>query len=176
MPMDRSTPPLKSAAAAMRDVYLGLGSNIGNKRAHIELAIARIAESMAVQRLSSLYETAPVGFLDQDWFLNCVVEVETERTAREAADLLRGLELEMGRRRETPGGPRTIDIDILFFGTEIIDEQGLQVPHPRLHQRLFVLAPMTELRADFVHPVLGVTVAEAARKLEGTQEIRRIER
>ncbi len=173
--MERSTPPLKSAAA-MRDVYLGLGSNIGNKTARIQLAIARIAESMVVQRLSSLYETAPVGFLDQDWFLNCVVEVETERTAHEAADLLGGLELEMGRRRETPGGPRTIDIDILFFGTEIIDEKGLQVPHPRLHQRLFVLAPMAELRADFVHPVLGVTVAEAARKLAGTQEIRRVER
>ena len=108
----------------MPDSYLGLGSNIGDKRAHIERAIERIAAFMTVRRVSSFYETAPVGYLDQDWFLNCAIEVETARTARELAPLLLGLELEMGRRRELPGGPRTIDVDILFHGSEVIDEEG----------------------------------------------------
>ena len=160
----------------MRDVYLGLGSNIGDKRAHIKRAIERIAELVTVRRVSSFYETAPVGFLDQDWFLNGAIEVETERTARELAPLLLGLELEMGRRREVPGGPRTIDIDILFHGSEVIDEAGLQIPHPRLHERLFVLEPLTELCPDLAHPILGIGVAELARKLAGKQQIRRLDR
>ena len=160
----------------MPDSYLGLGSNIGDKRAHIERAIERIAAFMTVRRVSSFYETAPVGYLDQDWFLNCAIEVETARTARELAPLLLGLELEMGRRRELPGGPRTIDVDILFHGSEVIDEEGLQIPHPRLHERLFVLAPLTELCPDLVHPVIGTTVAELARKLAGKQRIRRLDR
>ena len=160
----------------MRDIYLGLGSNIGDKRAHIKRAIERIAELVTVRRVSSFYETAPVGFLDQDWFLNCVIEVETERTARQLAPLLLGLELEMGRRREIPGGPRTIDIDILFHGSAVVDEEGLQIPHPRLHERLFVLEPLTELCPDFVHPILGIGVAELARKLAGKQQIRRLDR
>ena len=160
----------------MPDSYLGLGSNIGDKRARIERAIERIAEFMTVRRVSSFYETAPLGYLDQDWFLNCAIEVETKRTARELAPLLLGLELEMGRRRELPGGPRTIDVDILFHGSEVIDEEGLQIPHPRLHERLFVLEPMTELRPDLVHPVIGTTVAELARKLAGKQRIRRLDR
>ncbi len=160
----------------MRDIYLGLGSNIGDKRAPIEQAIERIAELVTVRRVSSFYETAPVGFLDQDWFLNCVIEVETDRTARQLAPLLLGLELEMGRRREVPGGPRTIDIDILFHGTEVIDEEGLQIPHPRLHERLFVLEPLRELCPDLVHPILGIGVAELARKLAGKQQIRRLDR
>ena len=160
----------------MRDIYLGLGSNIGDKRAHIKRAIERIAELVTVRRVSSLYGTAPVGYLDQDWFLNCAIEVETDRGARELAPLLLGLELEMGRRRELPGGPRTIDIDMLFHGTEVIDDDGLQIPHPRLHERLFVLEPMTELCPDLVHPVIGTTVAELARKLAGKQRIRRLER
>ena len=156
----------------MRDIYLGLGSNIGDKRAHIARAIGRIAELVTVRRVSSFYETAPVGFLDQDWFLNGVIELESEITARELAPLLLGLELEMGRRRDVSGGPRTIDIDILFHGSEVIDEQDLQIPHPRLHERLFVLAPLTELCPDFVHPILGITVAKLTQKLAGKQQIR----
>ena len=156
----------------MRDIYLGLGSNIGDKRAHIARAIGRIAELVTVRRVSSFYETAPVGFLDQDWFLNGVIELESEITACELAPLLLGLELEMGRRRDVSGGPRTIDIDILFHGSEVIDEQDLQIPHPRLHERLFVLAPLTELCPDFVHPILGIAVAKLTQKLAGKQQIR----
>ena len=160
----------------MRDIYLGLGSNLGEKAARIEQAIDRIADSMTVRRVSSFYETAPVGLLDQDWFLNCAIEVETNRPPRELVSLLLRMELEMGRRRGIPGGPRTIDIDLLFYGKAVLDEEDLQAPHARLHERLFVLAPLTELCPDFVHPVLGVTVAEAARKLAGTQEVRRVAR
>ena len=158
----------------MRNIYLGLGSNIGNKKAHLERALERITKFLTVLRVSSLYETAPVGNLDQDWFLNAVIEVDAEQNPRELMDVLLGLESDMGRHRGVLGGPRTIDIDILFFHSKIIEREDLQIPHPRLWERRFVLEPLMELCPKFVHPVLKITVTDMTRQLGTRQEIRRL--
>lgn len=158
----------------MRDIYLGLGSNIGNKKAHLERALEHITGFMTILRVSSLYETAPVGNLNQDWFLNAVIEVDAEQSPRELMDVLLGLESDMGRCRETLGDPRTIDMDILFFNSKIVEREDLQIPHPRLRERRFVLEPLMELCPQFVHPVLKITVTDMTRQLGDQQEIRRL--
>ena len=158
----------------MRDIYLGLGSNIGDKKSHLERALEHITKFMTVLRVASLYETAPVGNFNQDWFLNTVIEVDTEQDSCELMDLLLSLESDMGRRREASGDPRTIDIDILFFSSKIVRKEDLQIPHPRLQERRFVLAPLMELCPQFVHPVLKITVTDLARQLGTQQEIRRL--
>ena len=123
---------------------LGLGSNRGDRRSYLTLALRHLAALGPIQAVSSLYQTAPVGGPPQDPYLNAVVVVETERTAREVLDAGQGAERAAGRTREERWGPRTLDVDLLLFGSERIDRPGLVVPHPRLHLRRFALEPLAE--------------------------------
>jgi len=139
--------------------FVGLGSNLGDREATILRALARLKEESEIRvvRVSTLRETDPVGYVDQPQFLNGVVELETELPARDLLTRLLAIERELGRTREDgpPLGPRTIDLDLLLYGEDTIAEAGLQVPHPRLHERRFVLEPLAEVAPDIVIPGHG---------------------
>jgi 2-amino-4-hydroxy-6-hydroxymethyldihydropteridine diphosphokinase len=135
--------------------YVGVGSNLGDREDYIERALAalRADPDIDVVRVSAIRETEPVGYLDQPKFLNAAVLVETSLSPRELLDRLLEIELALGRRRDQP--PRTIDLDLLLHGDEVLDEPGLQLPHPRLHERRFVLEPLAELTPGLVVPGRG---------------------
>jgi 2-amino-4-hydroxy-6-hydroxymethyldihydropteridine diphosphokinase len=141
-------------------VYLSLGSNLANREANLREAIARLASLGKVSAVSSFYETEPIDFLDQPWFLNCVVQLETDLPPQTLLQRLLEIERSLGRERLQPKGPRLIDIDILLFGVEIIHEPGLTIPHPALHERRFVLEPLAEIAPGVIHPLLKKTVFE----------------
>jgi 2-amino-4-hydroxy-6-hydroxymethyldihydropteridine diphosphokinase len=158
----------------LKTAYLALGSNIGDREANLREAVQRLeAEDLRVTRRSSFYETAPREMLDQPWFLNAAVEIETELFPMQLLRRIRKIESEMGRRRVTPKGPRNIDIDILFYGRAVIDHAELQVPHARIAGRAFVLEPLAEIAPDFRHPVTGKTAHEMLAALEA-QGVRRL--
>jgi 2-amino-4-hydroxy-6-hydroxymethyldihydropteridine diphosphokinase len=139
--------------------FVGLGANLGDREATIRHA----GELLGASRLSSIRETEPWGYADQPMFLNAVAEVEWGQTPRELLDRLLEVERELGRTRQGPRyGPRTIDLDLLLFGDEVVDEPGLTVPHPRLHERLFVLEPLLELNPGLVVPGRGALAAMIA--------------
>lgn len=143
-------------------VYLGVGSNLGDRRSHLERAkqlVRKISETHFL-RGSFLRETEPVGGPFQGKFLNGVWEIETRLPARELKDRLLQIEAELGRRRNEPNAPREIDLDILFYGDQMIDEPHLQIPHPRLQERAFVLEPLSELVPELIHPKLKKTMKE----------------
>ncbi len=142
--------------------YIGVGSNLGNKINNCLEAVVRIDEisGCRVTAQSDFYRTQPVGVKGQDWYVNGVIVLSADISAR---DLLKGLlaiEVDMGRERKKKWDSRIIDLDILLFGEEVISEKGLQVPHPLMHSRRFVLAPMVSLAPDLIHPVLGKSMAE----------------
>lgn len=142
-------------------IYLSLGSNLGDRATNLELAIAALpAAGVRVLRRSSLYETEPVDFLAQPWFLNCVVEAKTPLLPRQLLHALRGIERMLASRKLVARGPRVIDLDILLYGNSVVHTEELQIPHPRMDQRRFVLAPLAELAPDLRHPVRGATIAE----------------
>jgi 2-amino-4-hydroxy-6-hydroxymethyldihydropteridine diphosphokinase len=138
--------------------YVGLGTNLGNRRAMLRAALEQLAAepSIEVVAVSSARETDPVGIVDQPRFLNAAAAVETELSARALLERLLAIERRLGRTREGPRfGPRTIDLDLLVYGAERIDEPGLEVPHPRLHERLFALEPLAELAPGLDVPGRG---------------------
>ena len=142
-------------------VFLGLGSNLGDREAAIAGAIEKLdARGFRTTLRSSLWLTEPVGGPPQGLFLNAVAGGETELSPEGLLSACLGTEREMGRVRAERNGPRTIDVDILFYGSAGRDAPGLVIPHPRLHERRFVLAPLAEIAPGLVHPVLGLTVAE----------------
>lgn len=132
--------------------FLGLGSNMGDRLGNLSKAVDLLGERVSVLRSSRVYETAPVGGPEQDDYLNAVIEVGVLMDARELLDVCLEVENEMGRVRQERWGPRVIDIDLLDFGDQVIDEPGLVVPHPRMHERSFVLAPLMELETDPLLP------------------------
>jgi 2-amino-4-hydroxy-6-hydroxymethyldihydropteridine diphosphokinase len=147
-------------------VYLGLGSNIGEKVANCLLALEAISASHhhLITAVSSLYKTAPVGYRNQDWFINCVAEVSTALPPRPLHAFLQGIEKDMGRHKTFRMGPRIIDLDILFYGAEVIKDADLIIPHPHLHERGFVLIPLAELAPGLFHPVLKKTVTDLLKE------------
>ncbi len=141
-------------------VYLSLGSNLGDREANLQDAIRRLAALGEVLAVSSFYETEPVDFTRQPWFLNCAVALATEKMPRQFLAALQGVEKAMGRQRTQPKGPRVIDLDIVLFGNSIVDTAGLTIPHPSLHQRRFVLEPLAEIAPEQRHPVFKRTIRE----------------
>lgn len=139
----------------MNDVYLLLGSNLGDRKIFLQQAIMHIAYEVAPTAIvSSVFETQSWGKTDEPDYLNMVVYVQTYLSAKMVLDKILSIEEVMGRKREEKWGSRIIDIDILYYNQDIIDEPGLQVPHPQLHKRRFTLAPLSEIAPDFMHPVL----------------------
>lgn len=151
--------------------YLSLGSNVGDREGHLREAVRRLSEFGIVDAESSLYETEPVEVVDQPWFLNCAVRLQTERSAEELLAGVLRIERAMGRERTRPKGPRNIDIDILLFGDQRIDSVGLNIPHPGLAERLFVLEPMAEIAPEVTHPELKITMRELRNRLLSTAPV-----
>ncbi|MGH9793813.1 MAG: 2-amino-4-hydroxy-6-hydroxymethyldihydropteridine diphosphokinase [Candidatus Acidiferrales bacterium] len=144
-----------------RTAYLSLGSNVGERAEQIARAIAALGEAgVRVVRQSSLYRTEPVDFEVQSWFLNCVVEAETGLMPRQLLRAVRQVEQQLGRRKLVRRGPRAIDVDILLYGASRITAPDLEIPHPRMAERRFVLAPLAEIAPSLRHPALKKTVAE----------------
>ena len=140
-------------------------------------AIRKISLSVAIRVLrgSSLYRTEPVGNRDQAWFVNCVIEVRTSLGPRDLLNVLQGIEIEMGREREEKWGPRVIDLDILFYGQAVIREDDLQIPHPELHKRRFVLVPLNEVAPYTIHPAFGISVKGLLDRLQDPGRVEKIE-
>jgi 2-amino-4-hydroxy-6-hydroxymethyldihydropteridine diphosphokinase len=158
-------------------VYFSLGSNIGNREGNLHAAITALGYvGVRITRVSSFYETEPVDFLDQAWFLNCAVEGQTSVPAQELLRGLRAIEAQMGSKKPVPKGPRLIDLDILLYGEERIDTEELQVPHPRMHLRRFVLVPLAEIAPEVFHPVLKKPVVQMLEETPDQSVVRRYER
>jgi 2-amino-4-hydroxy-6-hydroxymethyldihydropteridine diphosphokinase len=155
--------------------YLSLGSNVGDREAQLREAIRRLGSVGRVLLVSPIYETEPVDFTAQPIFLNCVVALETSCTPAQLMQQLLAIEKEMGRERIHKKGPRTIDLDILLFGNEVVDTPGLTIPHPAMEKRRFVLQPLAEIAPQARHPLLGMTVRELLEDLPPGQSIRRWE-
>jgi 2-amino-4-hydroxy-6-hydroxymethyldihydropteridine diphosphokinase len=154
-------------------VYLSLGSNVGDREIQLRDALRRLVANGRVVAVSSFYETEPVEFTDQAWFLNCVVGLETTETPEQLMMALLQIEQQMGRRRIQKKGPRAIDIDILLFDEAIVDSPALTIPHPAMHQRRFVLEPLAEIAPEVRHPVLEKTIRELLEALPAGQIVRR---
>jgi 2-amino-4-hydroxy-6-hydroxymethyldihydropteridine diphosphokinase len=157
-------------------VYLSLGSNVGDQEANLRTGIAALpGAGVRVTRVSAIYETEPVDYLEQAWFLNCVVEGETAVPAPELLRKLREIETRMGSQKLVAKGPRLMDIDILLYGQETIETPELQVPHPRMHLRRFVLVPLAEIAAEARHPGLRITAAQMLERTEDRSQVRRFD-
>jgi 2-amino-4-hydroxy-6-hydroxymethyldihydropteridine diphosphokinase len=155
-------------------VYLSLGSNVGDREAQLQDALAKLAAVGSVVATSSFYETEPVEFTRQPWFLNCAIALETNKTPEQLMAAILRIEEEMGRRRVQKKGPRSIDIDILLFGDTIINYPELTIPHPAMHQRRFVLEPLAEIAPERLHPVLKKTIGELLDSLPPGQVVKRL--
>ncbi len=147
-------------------VYLALGSNMGNRMTNLKTAVNNLTPQMNVKKKSSVYETPPWGFTEQAWFLNQVVKAETYLKPEALLAHLKRLESALGREPNFTNGPRLIDIDILFYDDLVIYTPPLVVPHPRLHERAFVLLPLAEIAPDLVHPVLHKSINELLDEVE----------
>ena len=155
-------------------VYLSLGSNVGDREAQLRDALFRLSAVGRVIALSSFYETEPVEFTQQPWFLNCAVAIETSSTPQQLMVAILRIEEEMGRQRGQKKGPRSIDIDILLFGREIMESKELTIPHPAMHLRRFVLEPLAEIAPEALHPLLNKTIRELRDALPAGQAVRKL--
>ena len=150
----------------MATVYIALGSNIGDREVNLNLAIEKFGDQAQVIKRSSIYQTEPWGFHDQAPFLNMVIQVQTNLTPRSLLTFLKNLEVEIGRTLTFRNGPRVIDLDILFYDDLVLAEEGLEIPHPRLKDRVFVLVPLCEIAPDLIHPVTKTPLDKYLAKLE----------
>jgi GTP cyclohydrolase IV len=142
----------------MATAYLGLGSNLGDRKQNLAQALELMSRHMVVEKVSSIYETEPVGYKEQPLFLNAVCRISTELNPEKLLRLAKNIEAKLGRTPGLPNAPRPIDIDILFYGDEVLNDKELTIPHPRLAERAFVLVPLAEIAPELVHPVNKKTV------------------
>lgn len=156
-------------------VYLSLGSNVGDREAHLHNALALLESLGSVRAISSFYETEPVEFTDQAWFLNCAIELQTDQTPSILMASLLKIEQKMGRKRLQKKGPRTIDIDILLFGDTVMNTPELTIPHPAMAKRRFVLQPLAEIAPGMQHPTLKKTMQRLLEELPAGQEVCRVQ-
>ena len=154
--------------------YLSLGSNLDDREAQLRQALSQLAAVAQVITVSSFYETEPVEFTQQPWFINCAVAVTTSLTPQQVMASLLDIEQEMGRQRTQKKGPRSIDIDLLLFNDLVIGSNELTIPHPAMQQRRFVLEPLAEIAPDAVHPVLKRTIRELLDALPPGQKVRKL--
>ena len=157
-------------------VYLSLGSNLGDRGRNLNTAIDRLRALGEVVAVSSFYETEPVEFTAQPWFLNCAVEMNTEKTPQQLLAGIFEIEQQLGRQRGQKNGPRMIDLDILLFGNSIVEDRGLTIPHPAMHERRFVLEPLAEIAPEARHPVFKRTIQELRDALPAGQAVRKANR
>lgn len=150
----------------MAKIYVALGTNLGNRLANLREAIEALAPDVTVFKESTIYETPPWGYTDQPAFLNMVVKAETSLKPRALLDYLKRQEEELGRVKNFRYGPRHIDLDILFYDDLVYEDERLEIPHPRLHERAFVLVPLHDLASEFVHPVLGKDIKTLLSSLD----------
>ena len=161
----------------METAYIGIGSNMGDPSGNCLDAIDRIGriDNCRIISVSGLYLTEPVGDSEQEWYTNCVAAISTELTARDLLKRLLGIEADMGRVRRKRWESRLIDLDLLLYGEEIIKMQDLEIPHPRIHVRKFVLIPLSDLDSGLIHPTLGISIQKILDELDDeTQDISKL--
>lgn len=154
--------------------YISLGSNLGGRASNLDRAIEQLASRGRIVAHSSFYETEPVDVTSQPWFLNCAIALDTELSATELLSNLLSIEQGMGRVRSKPKSARIIDLDILLYGDFVIDTTELTIPHPAMHARRFVLAPLSEIAPDALHPLLRKTIAQLLSELPEGQAVRKL--
>lgn len=160
----------------METIYLGIGSNLGDRVGNCAKAIDVISRFANLLKVSSMYETEPMGYRDQPDFINCVIKVQTELSPRGLLTHLKTTENELRRMPTHRWGPRVIDLDIIFFGALIMQERGLVIPHPRAHLRRFVIEPLYEIAPEFIHPVSLLSISEILSVLGTADKVRKLGR
>ncbi len=158
-------------------VYIGLGSNLGNKKENIQRALDLLnnTEGILILKVSSLYETEPVGYEDQDWFINAVAQIETSIPPQEILKIFKEIETQIGREESIRWGPRKIDLDILFYDQLIYKSSDLEIPHPRLHERAFMLVPLAEINKELIHPIYNKSINALISELNITKKVNKIQ-